>query len=183
MLTIIIIIALLFGFYTGYRRGLVLQVIRLIGYIITFVLATRYFQPLSEIVEMLIPFPSVQPNTELAFYDEATSFFIDDAFYRVITFIFIGIIGWVITNFLSLLFTRVMYYDVMNHLNAIGGGITNVFITFVIIFFFLFVLSLIPIEFIQQQFVDNPFAYRIVTSTPFFSDFAVETWFNFNPFN
>ena len=97
MLTIIILIALLISFYSGYRRGLVLQLIRLVGYIITFVLATRYFQPLSEIVEMLIPFPSVQPDTNLAFYDEATSFFIDDAFYRVITFILIGLIGWVIS--------------------------------------------------------------------------------------
>ena len=183
MLTIIILIALLISFYSGYRRGLVLQLIRLVGYIITFVLATRYFQPLSEIVEMLIPFPSVQPDTNLAFYDEATSFFINDAFYRVITFIFIGLIGWVITNFLSLLFTRVMYYDLLNHLNAIGGGVVNVLITYVIVFFFLFVLSLIPIEFIQQQFVDNPIAYQIVSNTPFFSNFAAETWFNFNPFS
>lgn len=183
MLTLLIIIILLFGFYTGYRRGLVLQMIRLVGYIITFVLATKYFQPLSEIVEMLVPFPSVQPNTELAIYDEAVSFLIDDAFYRVITFILIGIIGWVITNFLSMLFTRVMYYDLLNHVNAIGGGIVNLFITYVIVFFFLFVMSLIPIEFIQQQFVDNPIAYNIIANTPFFSDFAAETWLEVNPFN
>lgn len=183
MLTILIIIILLFGLYTGYRRGLVLQMIRLVGYIITFVLATKYFQPLSEIVEMLVPFPSVQPNTELAIYDEAVSFLIDDAFYRVITFILIGMIGWVITNFLSMLFTRVMYYDLLNHVNAIGGGIVNLFITYVIVFFFLFVMSLIPIEFIQQQFVDNPIAYNIIANTPFFSDFAAETWLEVNPFN
>lgn len=183
MLTLLIIIILLFGFYTGYRRGLVLQMIRLVGYIITFVLATKYFQPLSEIVEMLVPFPSVQPNTELAIYDEAVSFLIDDAFYRVITFILIGMIGWVITNFLSMLFTRVMYYDLLNHVNAIGGGIVNLFITYVIVFFFLFVMSLIPIEFIQQQFVDNPIAYNIIANTPFFSDFAAETWLEVNPFN
>lgn len=183
MLTLLIIIILLLGLYTGYRRGLVLQMIRLVGYIITFVLATKYFQPLSEIVEMLIPFPSVQPDTELAIYDEAVSFLIDDAFYRVITFILIGIIGWVITNFLSMLFTRVMYYDLLNHVNAIGGGIVNLFITYVIIFFFLFVMSLIPIEFIQQQFVDNPIAYNIIANTPFFSDFAAETWLEVNPFN
>src|SRR5699024_11700192 len=121
MLTIIILIALLTSFYSGYRRGLVLQLIRLVGYIITFVLATRYFQPLAEIVEMLIPFSSVQPDTNLAFYDEATSFFIYDAFYRVIPFILIGLIGWVVTNSLSLLFTRVRCYDLLSLLYAICG--------------------------------------------------------------
>lgn len=183
MLTIILIVALLLGFYTGYRRGLALQLIRLVGYIITFILATRYYQPLAEIVEMLIPFPSIQPDTSLTFYDEATSFFLDDAFYHVITFILIGIIGWLATNFLSLLFNKIMYYDFLNHLNAIGGGVINALITYVIIFFFFFVLSLIPIEFIQQQFVDNPIAYNVVANTPFFSDFAAETWLNVNPFN
>lgn len=183
MLTIILLVALLLGFYSGYRRGLALQLIRLVGYIITFMLATRYYQPLSEIVEMLIPFPSVQPDTSLAFYDEATSFFLDDAFYYAITFILIGVIGWLVTNFLSILFNRIMYYDFMNHINAIGGGVVNLFITYVIIFFLFFVLSLIPVEFIQQQFVDNPIAYNVVANTPFFSDFAAETWLNVNPFN
>lgn len=183
MLTIILLVALLLGFYSGYRRGLALQLIRLVGYIITFMLATRYYQPLSEIVEMLIPFPSVQPDTSLVFYDEATSFFLDDAFYYAITFILIGVIGWLVTNFLSILFNRIMYYDFMNHINAIGGGVVNLFITYVIIFFLFFVLSLIPVEFIQQQFVDNPIAYNVVANTPFFSDFAAETWLNVNPFN
>lgn len=183
MLTIILIVALLLGFYTGYRRGLALQLIRLVGYIISFILATKYYQSLSDIVEMLVPFPSIQPNTSLAFYDEATSFFLDDAFYHAITFILIGIIGWLVTNFLSLLFNRVMYYDFLNHANAIGGGVVNGLITYVIIFFIFFVFSLIPVEFIQQQFVDNPVAYNVVANTPFFSDFVAETWLNVNPFN
>lgn len=183
MLTIVIIIALAVGFYTGFRRGLVLQSIRLLGYIITFVLATRYFEPLSRFVEMVIPFPSVQPDTTLTFYDEAASFLIDAAFYRVVTFILIGIIGWLLTNFLSILFSRVMYFDFLNQMDAIGGGVINLLITYVILFLFLFVLSLVPIEFIQQQFVDNPIAYSIVSNTPFLSNFAAETWLQVNIFN
>lgn len=176
MLTIFIIVFLAISFYTGYRRGLLMQAIRVIGYLVTFILANRYFESLANIVEMWVPFPSPQMNTDLALYDEATSFAITSAFYRVLTFILILLIGWLVTNFLSLLFTRVMYYEVLDQLNGIGGGIINLLIAYVVVFLILFVLSLVPIEFIQQQFVDNPLAYWIVANTPILSSFAQDAW-------
>lgn len=182
MLTFIILIILAYSFYTGYRRGLVMQLVQLLGYIITFILATKYFEPLSQYVEMIIPFPSVQQNTNLIFYDEAQSFLVDQAFYRAVTFVVIGLIGWLLTKFLAVFFTRITYYNVLSIVNYIGGGLINLLIAFVMIYIFLFILSLIPIEFIQQQFVDNPLAYRIVADTPFLSKWAAETWLTVNPF-
>lgn len=182
MLSVIILLVLIYSFYTGFRRGLVMQAVQLIGYILTFILATRFYEPISKYVEMLVPFPSVQQNSDLLFYDEAQSFLVDQAFYRAITFVAIWLIGWLVTKFLSLFFTRITYYNVLNYVNHIGGGVVNVLISFVMIYVLLFILSLIPIEFIQQQFVDNPLAYRIVSDTPFLSKWAAETWLTVNPF-
>lgn len=181
MLTIFIIIAVVLGFYTGYRRGLIMQVIRLIGYIVTFILATKYYDTISTYVEMLIPFPAVQQGSYLAIYTESESFMLDQAFYNAITFLLIGIVGWLVTNFLAMFFTRLSYYDVMKYANYIGGGFINAMVTYVIIFILLYILSLIPIEFIQQQFVDNPLAFWIVDRTPFLADFAKEMWMQVNP--
>ena len=183
MLSLIIIITLVFSFYTGFRRGLIMQTIQLVGYIITFLLATKYYEPLSNYVEMIVPFPSVQESTELVFYNEAQSFLVSTAFYRAITFVAIWLIGFIVTKFLAVLFTKVTYYNIFRYVNHIGGGIVNVLITFAVVFIFLFILSLIPIEFIQQQFVDNPIAYRIVSDTPILSDWASETWLQMTPFN
>ncbi|MGX7091231.1 CvpA family protein [Hutsoniella sourekii] len=176
MLTILILIGLALAFYQGYRRGLALQVIRLVGYGVSFTLAGRFYEPLSKIVEMLVPFPALQPSSQLAIYDEALSFQLDQVFYRVLTFALISAIGFVVTNILSLFFNRLSYYEFYHRVNAIGGGVINVFIAYVIVFLVLFILSLIPIEFIQQQFVDNPLAYRIVSSTPILSDWASQLW-------
>lgn len=181
MLTIFIILALSIGFYTGYRRGLIMQAIRLAGYIITFVIATNFYEPLSEIVELFIPFPAIQPNSNLVLYNEAESFLLDQVFYRAITFVLIGLIGGLLTNFLAMFFTRLSYYEIFKYVNYLGGGIINLIITYVIIFMVLFIFSLIPIEFIQQQFVDNPLAFWMVDRTPLLSDLANEAWFNVNP--
>lgn len=183
MLTLIILISLALGFYFGYRRGLVMQSIRLLGYIATFILAVRFFQPLSEWVEMFVPFPAVAQNTNLAIYNEQTSFIIDEAFYRVLTFILIGFIGWVLTNILAHLFRPLLYIGILNLANKVVGGIINFLVTYVIVFCLLFALSLIPFEFIQQQFVNNPLAYWIVTQSPFLSSFAADAWLTVNPFS
>lgn len=181
MLTIVILLIFVLSFYMGWRRGLIMQAIRFLGYIITFILATQFFEPLSKWIEMLIPFPSIQPDTQLAIYDEAISFMLDTAFYRVLTFMLIGLIGWLVTNYVSLFFNRLMYYDVLHHINRIGGGIINLIIAYIVVFIILFALSLIPIEFIQQQFVNNPLAYGIVANTPLLSDFAAQMWLSVNP--
>ncbi|HFI0463366.1 TPA: CvpA family protein [Streptococcus suis] len=183
MLTILILLILAYSFYTGFRRGLVMQAIQLVGYIITFLLATRYYQQIADYIELFVPFPSIQQNSDLIFYNEAQSFLVDQAFYRAITFVAIWLVGWLVTKFLALFFNRVTYYPVLSHLNYIGGGLINLLISFTVIFAILFILSLIPIEFIQQQFVDNPLAYRIVSDTPVLSQWALDTWLTLNPFN
>lgn len=184
MLTIIIIIALALAFYKGYRRGLLIQGIRLIGYIITFILSTQYYDTVAGWVEMLVPFPSMQADSFLALYQNelALNLDLDQAFYGVITFLAISFIGWMVTNFLATLFQPLQYYDIFHYANGIVGGLINLLVAYVVTFFILFTLSLIPIEFIQQAFVDNPLAYWIVSQTPFLSDFAGNLWFNFNPF-
>lgn len=181
MLSLLIILILVAGFYQGYRRGLVLQGIRLIGYVITLVLTTRFYEPLSGFVEMLVPFPAIQADSQLALYGEQASFYVDQAFYRGLTFILIAIIGWLVTNFLSSFFQRLAYYDMYYYVDRIGGGIINFLVTYFMLFLILFILSLIPIDFVQQLFVDSPLAYWVVSQTPILSDLAINTWLSVNP--
>lgn len=182
MLTILIIAILIYSFYTGYRRGIMMQIIRFIGYAVSMVIANRFYMPLSRGLSMFVPFPSVQQNTQLAFYNEMTSFVLDQAFYRAISFMVIAFAGWLLTNFFSLFFSRLMFYDVLKWVNHLAGGLLNLAISFFIVFCALFILSLIPVEAVQQQFVDNPIAFRIVSSTPILTDFATKTWLQINPF-
>lgn len=176
MVTLLIIILLAYAFYTGYRAGLVMQAIRLVGYIFTFILASRYFDNLSGWLALFIPFPALQMDSQLALYTEQQSFFIENAFYNALTFLAIALLGWLLTNILSALFTKVMYYEVLGLANRLLGGLINFFVVYFIIFMVLFILSLIPVEFIQQQFVNNPLLFWVVDSTPVLSSFVDNLW-------
>lgn len=181
MLSILIILILAYSFYMGYRRGLVMQAIQALGYLITFLLATRFYEDIAGSIELLVPFASVQQNSNLVFYSERQSFMLDQAFYQAITFVAIFLIGWLLTKFISLFFRRISYYPILGKDNQIVGGLLNLCFSFIFVFILLFILSLIPIEIIQQLFVDNPLAFRIVSDTPILSDWAVQTWLTINP--
>ncbi|EKB55232.1 MULTISPECIES: CvpA family protein [Facklamia] len=172
MFSLLVIIILALAFYAGYRRGLVMQAVRLIGYLISFVLANFYFQPLSHWLEMFIPFPAVRADTNLALYSEAESFFVDQIFYRCLTFLLIWLIGWLLTNLMSSFLTKLSYYSVLNIVNRLLGGAINFLVAYFIVFMVLFLLSLMPIEFIQQQFVNHPLLFWIVDATPLLADYV-----------
>lgn len=171
MLSIFVIAILIYGFYSGYRTGLIMQAVRLVGYVITFVVASRYFDALNHWVEMFVPFPAVQADSQLAMYTEAQSFYLDQAFYKLLTFLIIWLMGWLLTQILSSLLTRLTYYDVLNVFNRLLGGVINLLVVYFIVFMVLYLLSLLPIEFIQQQFVNHPLLFWIVDASPLLSDF------------
>ena len=53
MLTILIIICLGTSFYAGYRRGLMLQIVYGVGYVLSFVVAQKKYRALGEKLELL----------------------------------------------------------------------------------------------------------------------------------
>lgn len=183
MLTFIILIILLYSFYVGYRKGLVLQMVKVASFSLTTLFASSFAQKLTPYIEMIIPFPSVQRTSDLALYNQQASFQVDEAFYRAISFVLVFFIGWLLTQFILAALRPLSYFEGFHYVNRLGGGVVNLLITFTFIFVGLFILSLIPVEWIQQQFVNNPVAFRIVSSTPILSEWAQQAWFQFNPFN
>ena len=67
MLTILILLLLAFGFYTGAKRGLILQVLYSVGYLISYFVARIYYKEVASHLELYIPYPSVTPTSKLVF--------------------------------------------------------------------------------------------------------------------
>ena len=182
IVNIVLFLLLALAFYQGYRQGLALQVVRLIAYGVTFLLASTYIDTISSWIEMIIPFPAIQPDTEFIFYSEELSFFVDDAFYRVLAYLLIFVIGIFISKILTVFLSKLQHYEFLDMANGLLGGLINALISYLVIFLILFLLSLLPIEWIQQQFVNYPVLYWIVSSTPIVSQWAMDAWLVANPF-
>lgn len=176
MLTIIIVILLFWGVYTGVRRGLILQVVYTVGYFLSFVIARNYYVLVADKINLLVPYPSIEFGKELVFYNEQVSFILDQAFYNGLAFVLILAAGWLVTRIVGSMLNSLAFLPIIKTLNNLGGGILGFLIQYIGIFLVLTLASMMPVDIIQQQFSESELAYRIVSDTPYISQAIYEWW-------
>ena len=127
---------------------------------------------------MIIPYPTPGSSTNNPFvlYGMELLFDLDGAFYNGISFILILFAGWLATRLIGGLINFLADLPVIRVVNAIGGALVSLVVHYVGLFLVLFVLSTIPIGFIQEQFENSSLARGIVTTTPELSNQFYDWW-------
>lgn len=175
MVSLIIILILVFGFFRGLKRGFILQLMHLTGFIIAFIVAALYFRKLASIVALWIPYPDIGDDSLWAVFLNTMP--LEDAFYNAIAFaiIFFGtkIILQIIASMLDSLANLPVLRSINKILGAVLGFLEIYFITFII----LFILALVPIGSIQTHIKSSFLATLIVEHTPFLSNALKSLWF------
>lgn len=169
MITLFILLILFIGAYSGYKNGLILQLLKTIGYVIVLIFAFDYYRPLSEYLYLLVPYPTpfLPESNPYYFYDERFILTLSMSYYYLISFLLIFFIGWLVIRFLTkLLSYTVEQFKAPEPLSGISGAILGFFVNYVGVFYLLFLLSLIPYDFVQGRLSDSFTANTILTSTP-----------------
>ncbi|MBO0418567.1 CvpA family protein [Vagococcus fluvialis] len=176
MLTILIIICLGTSFYAGYRRGLMLQIVYGVGYVLSFMVAQTKYRALGEKLELLIPYPAPTEKTTLVLFDKNLIFDLDKAFYAGVAFMIILFIGWLITRFVGIFCYKLTFMPVIKQGNDLAGGIVNALFTLVGLTLVLTLLAMLPVDFIQNLFKKSSLARFLVDSTPIVSGLIKDWW-------
>lgn len=169
MLNIIILLILFVGIYSGYKKGIILQLLQTIGYTIVLIFSLDYYEPLSEFLYLMVPYPTpfFPDRNPYLFYDEQYIFSMDMSYYQMLSFIVLFLVGWVIVKFLTKLISYTLeVLRAPEPLSGIGGGIFGFIVNYVGLFILLVFLTTIPIDFIQTQLYESSLAQNIITSTP-----------------
>lgn len=177
MITLLILLILFIGAYSGYKNGIMLQLIKAIGYVIAFMYAFDYYEWVSEYLFLLIPYPTpfAPESNPYYFYDEHFMFSLDLSYYQVISFLLIFIIGWVIVRVLTQLVSYIVnQVKVPEPYNGIGGAVIGFIMNYIVTFYLIFLASLIPVDLIQDQIADSSLAETMLTSTPSLSESTYE---------
>ncbi|MDA9470200.1 CvpA family protein [Enterococcus sp. 5H] len=176
MLTLLILLLLAIGFYTGARRGLVLQVLYTFGYLCTYFIARTYYQSLASHLKLYVPYPSPTAETKLVFFDQNLTLDLDQAFYGAVAFLLILAAGWLVVRFLGIFAHHLTFIPVLKQANGLAGGVISFIVMYVGIFLVLMMLSMLPIDAIQNQFKNSGLAQFIVKDTPVFSNQIYQLW-------
>ncbi|WP_312471074.1 CvpA family protein [Neobacillus sp.] len=167
MMDLVIILLLIIGFFIGLKRGFILQLVHLTGFIIAYIVAYLYYDQLAPKLTLWIPYPNLGEGTVLKILTDSTD--VETAFYSAIAFVIIFFAVKVILQIIGSMLDFIAHLPVLRQLNVWAGGLLGFFEVYLLIFILLYIAALIPIELIQSLLDHSVLAKAIVNHTPILS--------------
>jgi uncharacterized membrane protein required for colicin V production len=177
MLDLAIIIFLIIGFFVGLKRGFILQLVHLIGFIIAYVVANSYYEQLAPKLTLWIPYPNFGNVTTLKVLTDSSN--MEAAFYRAIAFVIIFFAVKALLQIIGSMLDFVAHLPVLRQLNILGGGLLGFIEVYLVVFILLYISALLPIEFLQNALDQSIMAKVIVNHTPILSQQIKSMWIEY----
>lgn len=175
MIDLIILILLISGIIVGIKRGLIVQLMHLFGFIISLIIAVAYYKRLAQFFVLWIPYPGFAENaTSVLGLDKID---VDNTFYRALAFAIIFFSSKIVLQIIASMFDFVKYFPVLGTLNRFLGAIFGFIEFYILIFIALYVLALVPIESIQLKLDRSLLASLIIEHTPMITKMFQNWWY------
>lgn len=174
MLSFLLFFALVVSFFVGFRRGIILQVIHLLGFVAAFIVAYLYYQEVAHYIRLWIPFP--QLSSESGFELLVEAFRLERVYYNGIAFAILFFTTKIIMQIIGSLFDFLAHLPILHMINRWLGGILGFLEGLLVIVVLLHLGALIQIEFIQALIQNSSFAQMIFDYTPIISNQIKELW-------
>lgn len=175
MVTIILLLLLIFGFFVGLKRGFILQLFHLVGFIIAFIFAALYYDQLAIKLALWIPYPELPDDS--AWADFLQNLPLEIAFYNAIAFAIIFFAIKIVLQIIASMLDFVAELPVLHSVNKLLGGMLGFIEIYLIIFIILYILALTPLSNVQSWINNSGLAMLIVEHTPLFSEKLKDLWF------
>ncbi|MFD1067455.1 CvpA family protein [Oceanobacillus locisalsi] len=176
MINIIIMILFIFGIMMGLKRGFILQLFHLTGFIIAFIVAVMYYSPVAERLSLYIPYPDLSSDGAWSSFLENLP--VEDAFYNAISFALIFFAVKFILQIIASMLDFVAAIPIISFVNKILGAVLGFIEIYLISFIILYILALTPVGGVQEAIQGSSLAMLIIEQTPYFSERIYELWFN-----
>ncbi|WP_426004605.1 CvpA family protein [Bacillus sp. DWP3-1] len=172
MIDIIILFLLLMGTLVGLKRGFILQLIKLISFVVSILVASMFYQSLAPQLTW-IPAPNFSGGqAQLAFFSGN----LETAYYNTIAFIILFILTKILLAIIGGLLTTIASIPVIKQVNKLLGGVLGFLETYLFVFILLFVAALLPVDALQTMMSTSILADVIVGNTPYLSSLVKDLW-------
>lgn len=174
MLSIFLLFILIMGFLVGLKRGLIMQIVNLVGFIIAFISAMIYYDQLAPKLTLWIPYPILGDTSNMQLIFDVVN--LEAGYYRAISFLIIFFFVKIIIRIIGSMLDFLASVPVVKHLNIWAGGILGVVEVYLITFLILSILGTLQISFVQESLNNSAVAKFIIENTPIFSKQLKEMW-------
>ncbi|RSK28092.1 CvpA family protein [Bacillus sp. HMF5848] len=177
MMSIVLLVILVLGFLVGVRRGLILQLVHMTGFIIAFIIAFIYFDNLAPRLRLWIPYSTLDEESTIKFLFDTTG--LDEVFYRAFAFVIIFFSVKILMQIIGSMLDFLSHLPILKQVNAWAGGILGFIEIYLIMLVFLYIVALLPLNFIQDAIQESALAKTMIQHTPIFSAIIKNLWFQY----
>lgn len=174
MVDLFLLLVLVIGFFIGFRRGFILQVVYFVGFIAAIIVAYLYSDDLAPFLKLWVPFPA--PSRESAFSILFKSFDVEAVFYRAIAFAVLFFGTKIILHIVGSMLNFLADLPILRTINGWLGGALGLVEVYLVVFIILYLGALTPIEPVQSIMSDSVLAKGIIEHTPIVSGKIKELW-------
>lgn len=174
MLDLIVIILFLLGIWRGYRRGFILQVVHLVGFIIAYMVAFRYLHEISPILEEWIPYPFHDQKVVKPLWMQLVD--TEKMFYSAISFALLFFGTKIALQIVAHLLNLIALLPGLNMANRWLGVTLGFLEVFIIVFIGVHILLFIPWETGQNMLNESVIGLWMTEYTPFVSEYFQNLW-------
>lgn len=174
MFSLIIFILLITSFFVGFRRGFILQLIHLTGFVIAFIVAYLYHAELASHIRLWIPYPQFPSDNPAFMIIESFNF--ENVYYTGIAFAILFFATKIVLQIIGSMFDFLAHLPILSTINGWLGGVLCFLETLLILVVVLHIAALLPIEFVQDILKDSSLAKLILDYTPILSNQLKELW-------
>jgi uncharacterized membrane protein required for colicin V production len=178
MLDLAIILLLIIGLFIGLKRGFILQLVHLTGFIIAYVAAYLYYADLAPKLTLWVPYPNLGKSSPLSLLTDNNH--MEEAFYRAIAFVIIFFAVKILLQIIGSMLDFIAHLPILKQLNVWAGATLGFFEVYLILFILLYIGALIPMEVLQNPLDDSVMANMIVNHTPFLSEQIKTIWLEYS---
>src|SRR5690554_1679057 len=115
MLSFLLFMSLVIFFFVGFRRGLILQLVHLVGFFVVFIVANIYFRDLAHYIRLWIPFPELSTESTVTLLVDAFQF--EDVYYKGIAFAILFFGSKIVLHIVGSLFDFLANLPILNMVN------------------------------------------------------------------
>ena len=176
MISIVLLLILVWSFYIGYSRGLVLQAFYCFACLLSLLIAAGSYKKIAAIFYLWIPFANAAEGASTYYFDSKYLFDLDQIFYAGLAFLTIYILVYAIMRFIGIFMHLVRFISPdTTKMNLISGGL-SVLVTLISLQLGLTILATIPVPLIQDTLHDSTLADIIIKYTPLTSSWLRQLW-------
>ncbi|AND78640.1 CvpA family protein [Streptococcus pantholopis] len=176
MITFLLLLILVWHFYIGYTRGLLLQGFYFAGSIAALVIAGQFYKELAQVITLWIPYSNPSEGAEVAFFTDVDLFDLSYVYYAGIAFLLIFMGVYLLVRLLGIFLhlAPLDYFD-NRRANCISGTL-SVLVTLLFFSQILSILATVPLDFVQNALSGSFLVRLLVSHFPALSALIENLW-------